>query len=62
VSAGPLFFIVIGDGRGSKMPALTRFAGQADCYFIVDYNGARTRGGSGAAATFPVRAGVDRAV
>jgi hypothetical protein len=46
-----LFFIVIGDGRGAKIPALTRSAGQDDCYFIVDYNGARTRRDSGAAAT-----------
>jgi hypothetical protein len=29
---------------------LTRSAGQADCYFIVDNNGARTRRDSGAAA------------
>jgi hypothetical protein len=36
---GALFFIVIGDGRGAKMPARQRFAGPGHCYFLVEYNG-----------------------
>jgi hypothetical protein len=38
-SGRALFFIVIGGGRGAKMPARRRFVGQRHCYFLVEYNG-----------------------